>query len=130
MAAPVSIAAKVQAAPALWTALTVAASWPLLAPGAYYWAVVAPAVRSLAAGDGALWVGLNVTNPYSPAAAKADASLFSGRELRVAGGCASAATLNAVANTTAWATAAGYTNFQAAGSVWRYGISVVGTSRY
>lgn len=130
MAAPVSIAAKVQAAPTLWTALTVTSPWPLLAPGAYYWAVVAPAVRSLAAGDGALWVGLNVTNPYSPAAAKADASLFSARELRVAGGCASAAALNAVANTTAWATAAGYTNFQAAGSVWRYGISVVGTPRY
>jgi hypothetical protein len=128
----VGIAAKNQATPVVWTVVSLSTNWPVLLPASKYWLVVAPGVRSLSSGDGALWVGFNASSTRAPPSVAADPQLYTARELRVPGGCASAAALQAILNTPKWSSAAGvaYKDYQASGSVWRYGLSIIGTPRY
>lgn len=62
-----------------------------------------------------------------------DPQLFTGRELSFANGCASPATVTAAGTASNWAanpSGSSYTNWQAAGSVWRYGVQVFVSAVY
>lgn len=112
-----------------WSVLTLSA-WPVLTPGASYWISLAPGA-AVTQGDGAIWAGFDSTSGISPAPVTNDAQLFTARQLTVPGGCSNATALSLIKGTPSWARqGANYRNWQAQGSVWRYGVSVIGTPLY
>ena len=102
--------------------------WPPLLAGVSYWVALAPG-KALAANDGALWSGFDFNFAQTPPFMRANPQFFTARELRVPGGCANAAAITAVQNTPNWSsTGSRYTDWNAAGSNWRYGLQVIGTA--
>lgn len=124
--AALSISRNPMKVPYSWSTMQAPTSWPTLSPGSAYWVVLAPGAP-LASGDGVLWGAFNRTWGGAPPAVFYDAQFFGARQLRVPGGCRSTSALALSQSTPNWSKqGAYYVNWLAAGSPWRYGLSVIG----
>lgn len=129
-AALVVLSQRNLSSPFVWSALQAPTTWPVLLPGMSYWAVLAPGA-ALAAGDGATWAAFNASGGGAPPSVSYDAQLFTARQLRVTGRCSDASAIALLQGIPNWSSqGTSYTDWRVAGSVWRYGLSIIGTPLY
>jgi hypothetical protein len=133
---------------ASWFPIDVSATWPPLAPGTYYWVVLAPASTTNLAlepneltstkYDGITWAGVPAST-----LGLVDPTLFTGRELRSSTGGLdtdphdtndSPNAVTFLANAANWSSLPGaatrLTNWAKRGSVVRYGVQLVGRRQF